>query len=84
MSPLPLSGRAVAPPTTPPACSAPAGPAATPDDDGVPSRILVSMTKDQLQQAPVFRGNPNEATGTTRTSPPAATTAPATPNAPRQ
>jgi hypothetical protein len=50
----------------------------------VPSRILVSMTKDQLQQAPVFRGNPNEATGTTRTSPPAATTAPATPNAPRQ
>jgi sporulation protein YlmC with PRC-barrel domain len=70
---------------TPPA-GAPAGAtAAAQDDDGVPNRIIVSMTKDQLQQAPTFRDNPNEAAGTTQTSPPASTTAPpATPNAPRQ
>jgi sporulation protein YlmC with PRC-barrel domain len=67
--------------TTPPAGG---GTAAAQDDDGVPNRIVVSMTKDQLQQAPAFRDNPNEATGTTRTSPPASTTAPANPNAPRQ
>jgi sporulation protein YlmC with PRC-barrel domain len=67
--------------TTPPAG---ASTAAAQDDDGVPNRIVVSMTKDQLQQAPAFRDNPNEATGTTRTSPPASTTAPANPNAPRQ
>ncbi len=67
--------------TAPPAG---ASTAAAQDDDGVPNRIVVSMTKDQLQQAPAFRDNPNEATGTTRTSPPASTTAPANPNAPRQ
>jgi sporulation protein YlmC with PRC-barrel domain len=67
--------------TTPPAG---ASTAAAQDDDGVPNRIVVSMTKDQLQQAPAFRDNPNEATGTTRTSPPASTTAPANPTAPRQ
>jgi sporulation protein YlmC with PRC-barrel domain len=70
---------------TPPA-GAPAGAtAAAQDDDGVPNRIIVSMTKDQLQQAPTFRNNPNEAADTTQTSPSASTTAPpATPNAPRQ
>jgi sporulation protein YlmC with PRC-barrel domain len=45
-------------------------------DDGVPDRIMLSMTKDQLTQAPTFRDNPNAQRGT------ASTTAPAT--APRQ
>jgi sporulation protein YlmC with PRC-barrel domain len=57
--------------------------AAAQDDDGVPDRILLSMTKEQLQAAPVFRDNPNQAANTDRsTNPPANTTAPAT--APRQ
>lgn len=54
------------------------------DDDGVPNRIIVSMSRDQLQQAPAFRDNPNQANDQNRTSPPASTTAPANPNAPRQ
>ena len=52
--------------------------AQTDDDDGVPDRIVLSMTKDQLNQAPTFRDNPNAQRGTTSTT----TTAPANPNPP--
>ena len=39
-------------------------------DDGVPDRIMLSMTKDQLTQAPTFRDNPNAQRGTTSTTTP--------------
>jgi sporulation protein YlmC with PRC-barrel domain len=40
-------------------------------DDGVPDRIMLSMTKEQLTQAPTFRDNPNAQRGTTSTTAPA-------------
>lgn len=43
---------------------------ATDMDDGVPDRIVLSMTKDQLTQAPTFRDNPNAQRGTTSTTAP--------------
>jgi hypothetical protein len=56
-------------------------------DDGVPDRARISMTKDQLKNAPEFRYSANAATrsGADTTSPPASTTAPpAATTAPRQ
>jgi sporulation protein YlmC with PRC-barrel domain len=43
------------PPATGTTAPAGGGTPAAQDDDGVPNRIVVSMTKDQLQQAPAFR-----------------------------
>ena len=47
-------------------------------DDGVPDRIVLSMTKEQLTQAPTFRDNPNAQRGIDSTTAPANPSAPAT------
>lgn len=78
------TGTVGTPAPSPQTGAAPSGTAATAQDDGVPNRIIVSMTREQLRQAPAFRDNPTQATDQTRTSPPASTTPPANPNAPRQ
>jgi sporulation protein YlmC with PRC-barrel domain len=39
------------------------------DNDGIPGRIMLSMTKEQLQQAPTFRDDPNDANRSTTTAP---------------
>ncbi len=51
-------------------------------DDGVPDRIVLSMTREQLNNAPTFRDNPNAQRGTDATRTPANPSTPAT--APRQ
>jgi sporulation protein YlmC with PRC-barrel domain len=54
------------------ATTAPTTSTATPEmDNGVPDRIVLSMTKEQLTQAPTFRDNPNAQRGTTSTTAPA-------------
>jgi sporulation protein YlmC with PRC-barrel domain len=69
-----LSANAPAAGTTPPTTST-----ATADmDDGVPDRIVLSMTKEQLTQAPTFRDNPNAQRGIDSTTAPANPSAPAT------
>jgi sporulation protein YlmC with PRC-barrel domain len=69
-----LSANAPAAGTTPPTTST-----ATADmDDGVPNRIVLSMTKEQLTQAPTFRDNPNAQRGIDSTTAPANPSAPAT------
>ena len=69
-----LSANAPAAGTTPPITST-----ATADmDDGVPDRIMLSMTKEQLTQAPTFRDNPNAQRGIDSTTAPANPSAPAT------
>ena len=47
-------------------------------DDGLPDRIVLSMTKEQLTQAPTFRDNPNAQRGIDSTTAPANPSAPAT------
>jgi sporulation protein YlmC with PRC-barrel domain len=49
------------------------------NDDGVPDRIVLSMSKEQLQAAPTFRDNPGDRSATDASrNPPANTTSPAT------
>ncbi len=64
------------------ASTAPNASTAAQADDGVPNRIVLSMTKEQLNSAPTFRDNPNAQRGTDTTRTPANPNAPAT--APRQ
>jgi sporulation protein YlmC with PRC-barrel domain len=46
------------------------------DNDGIPGRLMLSMTKEQLQQAPAFRDDPNEGNNANRANTPAPVTAP--------
>jgi hypothetical protein len=47
-------------------------------DDGLPDRIVLSMTKEQLTQAPTFRDNPNAQRGIDSTTATPSPSAPAT------
>jgi sporulation protein YlmC with PRC-barrel domain len=69
-----LSANAPAAGTTTPTTST----AAADMDDGVPDRIVLSMTKEQLTQAPTFRDNPNAQRGIDSTTAPTNPSAPAT------
>ncbi len=65
------------------ATSAPTTSTATADmDDGVPDRVVLSMTREQLTQAPTFRDNPNAQRGVGSPTAPTSPSAPAT--TPRQ
>ncbi len=69
-----LSANAPPAGTTPPTTST-----TTADmDDGLPDRIVLSMTKEQLTQAPTFRDNPNAQRGIDRTTATPNPSAPAT------
>jgi sporulation protein YlmC with PRC-barrel domain len=46
------------------------------DSDGIPGRLMLSMSKEQLQQAPAFRDDPNEGNNANRANTPAPATAP--------
>jgi sporulation protein YlmC with PRC-barrel domain len=62
------------------AVAPPATSAAARHDNGVPDRIILTMTKEQLQNAPEFQENPNERSSNTEPSRP---TTPAAPVAPK-
>ena len=69
--------------TTDSAAPTPAAPPATGaaarHDNGVPDRIILTMTKEQLQNAPEFQDNPNDRSPSTETSSPTAAAPPVAP-----